>query len=379
MRVVKHRLAVDERELVVVRRAVELILGRGVRGTAAVASALNTEGLLPRQWSPRTKDNRELRWWAETVRDLLRSPHLKGVVTWGPEAIEIPAPALIEADEWDALQAALAGTRRRSYRAQRTYPLSGRLHCRQGRYVGSAYKGAPRYVVVGASWSEVRPLPAGEIEARVWEATCSVLLDREKLLALIPAPATDAEEAAMREQADALRRKVQDLEAASARLDVNLAKGVPSDQAAALARQELAQEYKEAQDHVARLETWHSRAQDTQARREQILTLADLDDALRGADLATQAHVYDVLDLHATLTAATAAEQMAGRIADLAGRDAADIAEDLTEFGDGSYGLLGADGFEGVVADGFTLTIAGQLSADPAARFMRTSASAGRR
>jgi site-specific DNA recombinase len=90
-----HRLAVHDEELATIRRAVDLVIQHGLRATCDIASALNAEGRYPRQWSPSTKHDRELRWRTETIRVLLRSPHLNGVVTWGPEALEIPSPALI--------------------------------------------------------------------------------------------------------------------------------------------------------------------------------------------------------------------------------------------------------------------------------------------
>jgi outer membrane murein-binding lipoprotein Lpp len=63
----------------------------------------------------------------------------------------------------------------------------------------------------------------------------------------------------MQQQVEALKTRVRELEAASARLEVNLAKTTPSEQAAALARQELASEYEDAKAHMTRLETWQRR------------------------------------------------------------------------------------------------------------------------
>jgi hypothetical protein len=80
----------------------------------------------------------------------------------------------------------MSGTRRRSYRARRTYALTGRLHGTHGRYVGSMHQGRPQYLIVGVSWKEAPPLDAEEIETRVWDATCATLLDRDKLLSLMP-------------------------------------------------------------------------------------------------------------------------------------------------------------------------------------------------
>jgi DNA invertase Pin-like site-specific DNA recombinase len=69
------RLIEHDAEAAIVRRAVDLVLRHGMRETSKIAAALNAENHLPRQWSPRTGDTRELRWRPETVRNLLRSTH----------------------------------------------------------------------------------------------------------------------------------------------------------------------------------------------------------------------------------------------------------------------------------------------------------------
>jgi site-specific DNA recombinase len=387
LRVEDHRLAVHDDELAIVRRGVELVLRHGVCRTGEIASALNAESRLPRQWSPRTKDSRELLWRAETVLNLLRSPHLKGVVKWGPEGLDIPSPALIPDDEWDALQAALSGSRRRSYRAQRTYPLTGRIHSQRGRYVGSMHRGTPQYLIVGVPWGDAAPLRAKDIESRVWDATCATLLDRDKLLALIPSPATDQEESAMREQVGALTKRVSELAAAQARLEVNLAKQGVTEQVAADARRELARERDEAEQHLTRLETWKGRAADANKRRDQILTLTDLDDALRDADAGLQAHVYDVLQLEAHI-GAPSEDEIKQHVRAVLG---ADYVEE--RFTPGAMSVwahtLATEALvkevQGRQADkavslgpDLRLTIMGQLAADTAGRFMKTSGRAGR-
>ncbi|HJX49697.1 MAG TPA: hypothetical protein VJ375_17805, partial [Gaiellaceae bacterium] len=254
-------------------------------------------------------------------------------------------------------------------------------------YVGSAHKGKPAYVIVGVPWAQAPPLDALEIEARVWAATCSLLLDRDKLLALIPSPAAE-EEAAMGEQVKALQVKVIELETASARLEVSLAKNAVSEQVAGVARQDLARETAEARDHLARLEGWQVRAGDAHSRREQILTLADLDEALSGADIDLQAHVYDVLDLEA-MTGELSDGEVKQRVRDVLGEGYPEerftpgalsvwrttmVTEDLVQdVKDRQPTKAAAD------STGIRLTVMGQLAADTAARFTRTSALAGRR
>jgi hypothetical protein len=123
-------------------------------------------------------------------------------------------------------------------------------------------------------------------------------------------------------------------------------------------------------------------------RRNQILTLADLDEALRDADVDLQAHVYDVLDLEVR-TGTTTDEEVKRHVRSVLGDEYPDeqftpgalsvwrttmaaeaLAEDLQERRPERAALHGPD---------LRLTIMGQIAADTAARFMKTSVSAGKR
>ena len=192
----------------------------------------------------------------------------------------------------------------------------------------------------------------------------------------------------MRDQVETLKSRIKELEASSVRLEVSLAKNAVSEDVADGARKELARETTEAREHLARLEGWQSRAADAHSRRDQILTLADLDEALNGADLDLQAHVYAVLDLEAVIGELTD-EEVKQRVRDNLGEDYAD-----ESFTPGALSMwrttmaaeaLAADVKKrqpkraaGVGPD-LRLTIMGQLTADTASRFTRTSAGADRR
>jgi hypothetical protein len=185
----------------------------------------------------------------------------------------------------------------------------------------------------------------------------------------------------------ALTKRVGELAAAQVRLEMNLAKQGVTEQVAARARRELAREHDEAEQHLARLETWKERAADTNKRRDQILTLADLDDALRGADADLQAHVYDVLQLEAHVGAPSESE-IKEHVRFVLG---ADYQEE--QFTPGARSLwrtvIGVEALvndiqdrqvtgAATVEEGVRLIVMGKLAADTGGRFMKTSASAGR-
>jgi hypothetical protein len=116
--------------------------------------------------------------------------------------------------------------------------------------------------------------------------------------------------------------------------------------------------------------------------------LADLDEALRGADLELQAHVYDVLALEARIETPSD-DEVKRHVRAVLGED-----YDEEQFTPGALSMwrttIAAEALavdvqerrpEKAVAQGpdLRLTIMGQLAADTAARFMKTSESAGTR
>ena len=122
------RLVLDDHEAAMIRRAVDLLLDHGLT-TGEAAAALNAEGYLPRK-APR--------WDAALLRNHLVKGPWGGVWTYAkpaarragkdlvPEPIEVPVPALLEADRHAALLAFLMQTT--SLRAHSTvHPLSGLL------------------------------------------------------------------------------------------------------------------------------------------------------------------------------------------------------------------------------------------------------------
>ena len=122
------RLVLDDHEAAMVRRGVSLLLDHGMT-TGAAAAALNAEGYLPRK-APR--------WDAALLRNHLVKGPWGGVWTYAkpaarragkdlvPEPVEVPVPALLDADRHAALLAYLRQTT--SLREHSTvHPLSGLL------------------------------------------------------------------------------------------------------------------------------------------------------------------------------------------------------------------------------------------------------------
>lgn len=209
-------LVINEAEAEVLRMVVSWIVDEGLRRPNATVR-LNQLGYRQRNGKP---------FHPDSLRDMLRSPCLKGEFQWGGsrkasgkygEAVRWQAEGgIITAERWDALQAA-CNERARPRSGKRTYPLGDRTMIAScGAFYGGKYRssGASRaYKCNGRRWQaggdtekcSCPTLTASEIETRVWGGVAALLGDGDRLEALAEAYLGMGEQAAPSKQGELSR------------------------------------------------------------------------------------------------------------------------------------------------------------------------------
>lgn len=277
------RLERDEAETTTLARMADLLLASDMRGCGDVASVLNVEGLLPREFHPKSGHVPGRKWRSDNVRAVL-----KGAVERNDETIDVKA---VEA-ELDRTGSARGGGRN----AAKCYPLAGRITDATGAtLIGWTNHGNKRYRRRGRFIEQKGGIvPAEKIEQKAWAAVCNLLGDRERLLDLIPAPSSKG---SSRENEATIEKKIARLaEARGARMADGLKAGIDPAVLKA-ADDQLAAEVAEMEAHLEKLRSWREREQEAERSRDAILSLADLDGLLVNADLPTQKRVYETMNV----------------------------------------------------------------------------------
>jgi site-specific DNA recombinase len=186
-------LVIDEEEATVVRLVYRLLAEEGL-SSVQVAAYLN-ERRIPTATANQQNGHRSQHngraattglWTAQHVVSLVRNPCFKGVRTWGNR--EVPCPAIVSEETWNAACAQLDRNRRGATRnGKRSYLLTGLVKCVS---CGRTYTGLARafntsrerrwYRCSGAweadqGWRPISLLcpvpmvPAEPLEAMVWD------------------------------------------------------------------------------------------------------------------------------------------------------------------------------------------------------------------
>lgn len=304
-------LEVDEREAAMIRRAVELLLDRGMT-TGQAARALNAEGHTPRQ-APR---------WSQTnLRNVLLRKRFDGTWTYGKEArggrqaepLTVAVPPILDAERAEALRTYLRATATDKPPRERPYPLTGRLvgtcgHTFHG--VGRADRTVIRYRCTYARDTPHHDrcheptVRAEEVEAAVWSSVLELLADPRRLMAqaaehlgLLEGAAVVERDALVRAQVEVDRRQQALVQASATGLQAGL-DGDTLRQVVMRLQRDLA----EARQHVRMVAAMQAQTGVQVERVSQVQQLALVaQDRLVTADRALQQRVLALLDVRVTV------------------------------------------------------------------------------
>lgn len=191
----RSRLALDESEVAVLRRAAELIVGQG-HSTWTAAATLNALGMTPRNGDA---------WEHGHLRRVLLSPTLGGEWVYrptrqdwedaDPEPTTLEIPRVLDPQRHAALLDALGRTSTTAGTRDRVYPLTGRItgpcggpfhgiwrRDRESRFY-RCRNARPEAKKRGEGCS-CRTLVADQVEGLVWGEVQSILSEPARLLAL---------------------------------------------------------------------------------------------------------------------------------------------------------------------------------------------------
>lgn len=304
-------LELDEREAAMIRRAVELLLDRGMT-TGQAARALNAEGYTPRQ-APR---------WSQTnLRNVLLRKRFDGTWTYGKEArgggqaepLTVAVPPVLDAERAEALRTYLRATATDKPPRERPYPLTGRLvgtcgHTFHG--VGRADRTVIRYRCTYARDTPhhercLEPtVRAEEVEGAVWASVLELLADPRRLLAqaaehlgLLEGAAGVERDALARAQVQVERRQQALVDATATSLQA----GVDADTLRHVIIR-LQRDLAEARHHVRMVAAMQAETGVQVERVSQVQQLALVaQDRLVTADRALQQRVLALLDVRVTV------------------------------------------------------------------------------
>lgn len=309
----RARLILDEAEAALVRRAVSLLLDRGL-STGQAAKVLNAEGYLPRK-APR--------WTAALLRNHLVRGTWGGVWTYAKpskrtktEAMTVAIPPMLEPDRHAALLAYLEATT--ITRARKVvHPLSGLLVGECGHtYTGVARRdrGRARYRCrymkeAGRGWVCKAPtMLAAELEALVWREVVELLADPDRLVAA-------AEEhlgllaGAAEVECDSLERAQAEVQRVERALGETFARAlkVGLDQAAMKAATEcLEADLVRAREHAAMVAAMRASTEAQAERMASVQALAEVArERLEEASSELMAQVLHLLQVQVRVTEAT--------------------------------------------------------------------------
>lgn len=191
------KVSVLEEEAAVVKNIFRWFIEEDL-GVNGVAKRLNEQGIPTRK-----KKNP---WHRMVVRQILTNPAYKGL--WKYKGIDIPVPAIIDADTWDKAQEKLKEARRLwAGKSQQDYLLSGLVTCADcGNTMTGVYakwwgvkdrRYTCRKHFQGTKNSGCRPakmILAAPVEEVVWEQVCSWLQDPDSLVTATIEASPQAEE-----------------------------------------------------------------------------------------------------------------------------------------------------------------------------------------
>lgn len=309
-RVEDHRLVIDDEEAVTLRLATSLIIEQGCT-TGEAAARLNALGHLPR---------RATRWEHINLRRTLRPRTLIGEWTYakpgrygsGDAPITVSIPAILAADQFAALQAALDAVSTRPTKTDVPYVLSGRLFGVCGAPFHGVYRsdrGTREYRCrnrrsEALSQCRDRRIPGDDLEEVVWWEVVGLLSQPERLMAMasdyLGLRASEVE--VERDQRGDLERKIANLESAlSERVAAALKAGVPPD-ALKAATDQLQGELDGLRRHRAQMDAWGRRGAERSQQMRRLWELAEVAHTRLGQMTGQEkARVLDLLDVRVTV------------------------------------------------------------------------------
>lgn len=282
------RLVLDDHEAAMVRRAVALLLDHGMT-TGQAASALNSEGYLPR---------RAPLWTAALLRTHLMRGPWGGVWTYAkpasrrqgrdlvPEPITVAVPQLLDAERHAALLVYVRTTASAKTRKV-VHPLSGLLVGECGHpYTGVARgdRGRRRYrcrymTDQGRGWSCDAPtILADSLDDMVWAEVVALVADPQRLLSAA-AERLGMLDSAQAVTADALERAEAEVAKLERSLGEVFARGVRMglDEAALReATTSLEASLVDARQHAAMVAAMRAESQQERGRLDRVRELAEL-------------------------------------------------------------------------------------------------------
>jgi len=306
----RTRLAIDESEAQVIRRAVDLIVDQGC-STWEAAQRLNALGFTPRHAN---------RWEHNNLRRALLSETLAGTTTWAKpgrwtkhnEPVVIEIPLLIAAERRAALVVALRASGTGPRTSNRAYPLTGRLVG----LCGATYHGLwrkdrqTRWYRCSNARAEAadrcrdRWLSADGIEDAAWVAVCELLTEPSRLLSMAQdyLGLRSSQLEVERDTLEAVEAQITKHELALTNTVTDYIKAGVNPELMRRATTTLERELEALRRHRADLIAWRCESANESERMRQLWELADLAHTrLRTMGVSGRASVFRLLGVQVTV------------------------------------------------------------------------------